>query len=366
MKVALITPEFPPDCGGIGYYVFYLAKALAAAGVDATVMVRARADREEKTADGVRVRYLGVPGIPPFNHPLFRRRLGKEMRRGGWGLAHIHSSSMPALREAPTVLTSHWCIKEGTRLFYRPIDNYESLYRNIMFKAYCLAENRLIRGCGRFTVVSGSMGEDYLRHYGVKSTVVYNGVDAGVFRPAKKKRSGDKVVYIGSLKRGKGVLDLLDAIVILNRTNPRINYYIYGSGPLKGRIGEYIAGRSLRNVHMPGPVRHDELAGILAEAAVFVLPSYYEGLPNSILEAMACETPVAASAVKGSSELVSHEVNGLLFEKKNPADLAEKLGRLLGSPRLRAEMGRNGRTLVTENYTWEMVAGRFADCYKGV
>jgi glycosyltransferase involved in cell wall biosynthesis len=368
MKVAMVTPEFPPACGGIGYYVYYLANALAQKGVEVEVLVRGGVGGE--AFGGVRFSCLPVPGVPPLNNPLFAACLRKRVAASGCDILHLHAASMPvAALDFPTVVTSHSCIGAITPLFYRPVRDGESLYRNLLLPVYRWIERRLVTSCDALTVVSVSMQEDYRRLYGVDGAVVYNGVDNDRFRPASSvPADGDapRVLYVGALKRGKGLLDLIGAAALLGEKFPRLEIVLHGDGPLRRTLLKEIHRRGLKSIRMPGAIGHDWLPAELAAASVVVLPSYYEGLPNILLEAMACAAPVVATMAGGNAEVVRDGVNGFLVEPHDPAGLAHKIETLLKDPILSRRMGAAGRSLACEEYTWDKVSDRFMGIYRKV
>jgi glycosyltransferase involved in cell wall biosynthesis len=358
----MVTPEFPPACGGIGYYVHSLAKELRRKGTEVEVFVRGGKGRGE--FEGVPFERLPVMGVPPFNNPSFARSVERRPAFRTVDLVHIHGSSMPLIGDGlPRVVTSHWCIREGTRPFYRRIDGAESLYRNLMFHPFCIAEERLVRGCDAFTVVSPSMRDDYRRDYGIEGEVVFNGVGGeSLSRPEVPRKFS--VVCVASLKWGKGLVDLLKAVPLVTAAFPPVSIHLYGEGYLRGGLERMVRRMGAKNVQLHGDVGHEELLREVASASVLVLPSYYEGLPNSILEAMACATPVVATRVRGNAELVADGVNGLLCEPSDPRGLADAIVALLGDPARARKMGRNGRRIAREKYTWDRVADRFIGIYE--
>ncbi|MFC1574683.1 glycosyltransferase family 4 protein [Gemmatimonadota bacterium] len=365
MLVSMVAPEFPPGCGGIGYYACYLSKALMDQGVQVEVIVRGGSGEGEYL--GVTFKRISVRGLPPLNNVSFSNVARQMVRRRAPDLLHIHGSSMPSMALGiPEIVTSHWCIGAGTRFFYRPIRDLESLYRNLALPLYKSVERRTISNCARLTVVSSSMKEDYRSIYGVDSEVVHNAVDSSAFKaPAKGGKVGaPQVVFLGSLKRGKGVLDLLDAARLLNREFPTVQYRFVGAGPLKEKMTRAVRQWDLENIHLEGTVDHDDLPAILNQATALVLPSYYEGLPNSILEAMACGIPVVASRAKGNPEVVRDGETGYLFDPGDVAGLAESIARILRNPEVGHKMGLAGRKVVEREFTWETVAARFVRIYQ--
>ena len=110
-------------------------------------------------------------------------------------------------------------------------------------------------------------------------------------------------------------------------------------------------------------VPHDVVTQLYSHAAVFACPSVYEPFGLINLEAMACETPVVASAVGGILEVVVDGETGLLVEPARPDVLAEALTRVLANPALGRSMGRAGRRRVETRFSWSSVAERTEQVY---
>lgn len=99
-------------------------------------------------------------------------------------------------------------------------------------------------------------------------------------------------------------------------------------------------------------------------ATIYVLPSYYEGLPTTLLEAMSCGIPSIATDVEGSSELISDGETGLLVPPRNPKRLAEAILRLLEAEELRQKLGDNARKHIVNNYDWEIITDSVEKVYE--
>src|SRR5262249_26378170 len=143
--------------------------------------------------------------------------------------------------------------------------------------------------------------------------------------PAAMRDEG-LVAFVGKCDAGKGIFDLLDAIA----RNPAARLVCAGDGDLEGvrrRADELgLASR----VKLTGWIGAGARADLLRTCSVFALPSHAEGVPMSLLEAMAAGCPAVASAVGGIPDVVRHGANGLLVTPGDPSSLAHALGRILG------------------------------------
>jgi glycosyltransferase involved in cell wall biosynthesis len=161
---------------------------------------------------------------------------------------------------------------------------------------------------------------------------------------ARVSRSGSPsqpliLLFIGRLVRDKGILDLLDAFSILRRQRP-CRLMIAGVGPAQDDVNRRIALLGLaRDVAMLGYVTGDALDRVYRSADVFVLPSYREGFPLSVMEAMGYGLPVVTTPIRGCVDHLVPKVNALFAPPRDPEALAELLLQLLDDDELRRRMG---------------------------
>ena len=165
--------------------------------------------------------------------------------------------------------------------------------------------------------------------------VIPNGVDL----PAAvgDEAAPAEVLFAGRLSPEKGIADLIVA-------TRGMKLVVAGDGPLRDLVPRAL-----------GFVSHDELERLYERAAVVVVPSYREGLPLCVLEAMAHARPVVATRVGGIPELVEDGVTGFLVEAGDTAGLRAALEKLLAEPVLRRRMGEAARARVAEHCSWERV-----------
>lgn len=171
------------------------------------------------------------------------------------------------------------------------------------------------------------------------------------------------VVFTGKICEGKGVPELLQAAAALKERFPALRVEIAGDGEAQAAFAQAerlgIADRVTLHGWV-GPRRRDE---ILARATVFVLPSHAEGLPVSMLEAMAAGCPVIATGVGGIPDVISDGFNGLLVPVRAPAALASAIERLLADPSLAFAMGRAARATIASRFTADRAVERVGRIY---
>jgi glycosyltransferase involved in cell wall biosynthesis len=205
-------------------------------------------------------------------------------------------------------------------------------------------------------------------------TAVYNGVDGQQFHPRDKAQCRRELgmdadrflaLYVGGLIARKGITDLLEALTSDVISECDLDLYIVGEGPQLAELERMSAAKGLTDrVHFVGRVPKDRIHLWMAAADVLVLPSYSEGRPNVVLEAMATGTPVLATRVAGTAELMSDGKEGLLFQPGDVAGLATGLKRLLEDPALATRLSAAGPTAIrSRGLTWQEHGRRLISIY---
>ena len=167
-----------------------------------------------------------------------------------------------------------------------------------------------------------------------RAHVIYNGVDASIFHPADMGAARHRLgvasdervlLFIGNLKVAKGCVDLLEGFIRVAGSQPQATLVFAGGGEAQGQLVQRAAEAGLTSrVRLLGKVEHALLPTWLAASNVLCLPSHNEGVPNVVLEAMACGVPVVASTVGGIPEVVP-EFAGVLVPPRDTAALAGAL-----------------------------------------
>ncbi|MCD6214799.1 MAG: glycosyltransferase family 4 protein [Candidatus Desulfofervidus sp.] len=185
-------------------------------------------------------------------------------------------------------------------------------------------------------------------------------VDTELFQIKKELRERKNLVgYIGRLEEGKGVMNFFEAIPLILEKQDNLEFFLGGYGPLYDRIKERLRSNNLsRKVELMGWIPHDKVANYLNELKLLVLPSYSEGLPTIVLEAMACGTPVLATPVGGIPDVIKDGETGFIMENNSPKCFAENIVRVLECPDL-DNVTKNARKLIKEKYTYEAAVERY-------
>ncbi len=167
--------------------------------------------------------------------------------------------------------------------------------------------------------------------------------------------------YIGRLSGEKGIQHFTQALPTIFGNQQDLRVFIGGDGQLKEMIEASLQEEGLTTrVDFPGWISHDDLPKYLNQLRLLVLPSYTEGLPNIMLEAMACGTPVLATPVGAIPDVIVDGRTGFIMENNSPECIVVNVIRALNSPGLE-QIAENGRHFVEEHFTFERVVARWTE-----
>jgi glycosyltransferase involved in cell wall biosynthesis len=186
-----------------------------------------------------------------------------------------------------------------------------------------------------------------------KLALVRCGVDPQAFGAVARDGAGGalRVLVVGRLVPGKGYSLLLEAVADVVARGHDVELEVVGEGPAGAALCAQATALGLDGrVQWLGAVGQDEIRRHYEQADAFCLPSFAEGVPVVLMEAMAMQLPVVATRIAGIPELIEDGVSGLLVAPARAGELADALARLAASPQLREQLGRSGREAVVEGY----------------
>ncbi len=269
------------------------------------------------------------------------RSIAMYIRRQGFNLVHTHSTEAGIVGRlaahrvgVPVVHTVHGVPFAD--------DRHDLLTRFVL-----ACERRVAPMTDRIVTNADAIAEDYLQR-GIgqpdQYTTVYSGIDVEQFAVAEPATDlpgeGLRITMISRLVEGKGLGVLLDCVDALDRED--ITVCVVGDGPEREPFEADVRRRGLGDIVYTLGYRED-IDQILAVTDVFVLPSFREGTPRVITEAMASGLPVVATNIAGIPEQVTDGENGYLVPTGDPDAIADRLGRLLDDAALREEFGLASR-----------------------
>ena len=181
------------------------------------------------------------------------------------------------------------------------------------------------------------------------------------------------IVTLGRLVYKKGFNVLIDSTAEIVKSGTNIHVVIGGEGPLKSELNDQVKTLNLRDcIQFIGPISWDQVPEFLASGDIFVLPSIrdqygnIDGLPNVLLEAMSSGTAVVASDIPGVKSVLDDSQSGILVSSGDPRSLSQKIKILVENPTLRHTLGKAGRTLIQEHFTWDAIVKKLEKLFESV
>jgi glycosyltransferase involved in cell wall biosynthesis len=300
--------------------------------------------------------FEGLRRLPAFAHELRRRAPDIVHLHLIWPLACQYPLLASAMARRPRVVaTAHsyvdvrltWRVDHQQRIYTRAVDRYIAVSQHVKVQ--------LIEGLG---------------WPGSKIEVIHNGVDSDRFRePASPElraelsggNPGPLVLTIARLDPDKGHRHLLRAAALL----PDVRFVLAGEGPERGALETLTRELGVEDrVRFLGHRR--DIPQLLGACDVMALPSSFEGLPVSVLEAMASGTAVVASNIGGVDELITDDVTGVLVEPGDAPALAAGIRRLVDDPADAARLAEAARARVADEFSSTTMARQVAAVYDKV
>ena len=180
-----------------------------------------------------------------------------------------------------------------------------------------------------------------------KLRVVHCGINTDQYRCLPNAERPTTILFVGRLAAEKGLRILFASIANLARQNYSVKLQLIGDGPDRDSLQALAMQLKIDHlIEFSGFKSQEEIRSALHKSAIFVLPSFAEGVPVSLMEAMACGVPVIATNVGGVSELVQHESTGLLVAPSDAEGIVNAIIKYLDEPGFAAQVSARARQLV--------------------
>ncbi len=347
MRLLIITSQFPiagePNRGRPIYQTVRELSKLADVRVVSPIATYPRwaqprsylyrASDEAHVVPGCEVDYVRYPALPAISRPFNGRLCARAIA--------------PALRGfAPDLVLSYWLYPDayGAMLAARRAGVPLVVgARGSDLRVRDAISQRLTRpvlaAARRLLVVSEDLGRVAVRDYAADADrirAIPNGCDAAIFHPGDRAQAraeralpadAEVIVYVGRLVPEKGLRELLAAFAALRAQRPRLHLVLVGEGPMRAELESLAAAQSLP-VRFTGAQSPQDVAGWMVAADLVTLPSYSEGHPNVLVEALACGRPVVATPVGGIPEVVD-AASGVLVPARDAQALTRGLDETL-------------------------------------
>lgn len=373
LTVLLCTDYLPPSDGGVEKVVEKLTDYLSSNSIDVHVFSLVSANDSEPSLPEEVIVHLS-------SNIDLRRFLGVQSKISPWAVTNLYSVIQ---RIEPDILHLH------NRFFFTTITGYlvgrasrfdgklvttvhlgeidgitgfsgglSSLYERSLSKMVVGNSDEIVAVSDAAANHAISLGADTS-----KTHVVPNGVDSDKFRPPMKCRNLKRILYVGRMVENKGPQDLLPALPGVFDQHPDVEAVFIGTGPLRSGLKEQSRELGISD-KVTFQSRVSDMSVCMREASIFCRPSYTEGLPLTLLEAMASETVPVVTPVAGVPEVVVNGENGVLVPTKDTSTLTNSLNILFNNQEMIDEMGWKARNYVIENHSWASRSKRILDIYR--
>lgn len=395
-RIFFAVSEFHPSLGGTEQQVRMQARMFRQRGYATTVMTFRHVDswKQQDTVDGIPVvRVGGWLMANRAKRPAVLRKLSYVLgqfvmawslwrRRGDYDLLHVYQANLLSLFAALTCRITGKPIIVSVRSSDSGDDaptveasgrsshggDLEDLARfgplAVRLYRYLLTRDNAVM------VSLSSRMRSYVEARGfgsLRSQLIPNGVDTTRFTPAQHSSDEElrarTAICVAKLRAEKGHDVLLRAWRLVLDQHPEVRLILVGDGPLMAQLKQLAADLGVaESVEFTG--RRTDIPQQLHRAGVAILSSRYEGMPNTVLEAMASGLPCVATRVSGAEDIIRDDVNGLLVEPGDAQGLADALIALLGNPTLSHALGRAARTTIERRFEVERIMDRYESLYQ--
>jgi glycogen synthase len=404
MNILLLSNEYPPHVyGGAGVHVEYLSRELRRLEDGRHSLTILCFGEQEENDENMRIRGIRPLSAPlafqdPRHERLFDTLFRNVVMAGSVRQAdiiHCHTwytylagCLLKELIGAPLVLTTH---------SLEPHRPWKEEQLGTAYRASAWLERTAFAHADGVIAVSEAMKSETRKLYQIpfeRIRVVHNGIDLERYRPTFDLETlvslgidarKPFILFVGRITRQKGLIHFVNALPHLRKGTQVV---LCAGAPdtaalvmeIREKVNQIRSHGDLEIVWISETVPHDRLVVLYSHADLFVCPSVYEPFGIVNLEAMACGTPVIASAVGGIREAVVHGETGILvsfdsseggnFEPQAPEgfsrDLAAAINELLDSPARLQAMGAAARRRVEEHFSWRSIAVKTLDFYREI
>ncbi len=388
MRVAMVSPEFL-SWGGVGSYMLQLANRLSPEHEVHVICLGKEGTVPE--VKNITLHVLGTAQDTFMYNNQFQvalwRSFGKLHEQHGFDLMHSNHAQMADImfkllgEQVPSVTTVHSTIgsqRMGTRASGLPLNRLEMSERMtyLLLPVLGTLERVYMKRSSSLIYVS-----EFIRDWcqdrlsaTCPSEVIHNGIDTEVFRPRGREEClghfpqlegvENMVLFSGRMIALKGISTAIEAASLVDRSlSPTFVFAGNGNAEQWKDLAAKAGVPSDRCLFI-GPVPYKEMPYLYPLASMFMLPSYSESFPMTLLEAMASGTPVVASRVGGVPEMIVDGHTGMLVTPRDAAALAGSIEVMLGDHDLRRRMAAQALAQVQEEFSAAVMASRTAEAYK--
>ncbi|HVZ77305.1 MAG TPA: glycosyltransferase family 4 protein [Gemmatimonadaceae bacterium] len=361
LRIALVTEYYYPHLGGVCEHVHFFAREARRRGHHVDIITSHIEGAEEQPnvirigrsqpvqANGSQARITLGFGL--------RRQMRQLLRQGRYDIVHVHSPLTPVL--PLLAIDEAECPVVGT--FHTYFD------RSLGYKLFNRYMQRRLDKLSAAIAVSHSTTVALNRYFKADWRIIPNGIDAHVFRPdvpppPEIRTDVPSILFLGRFDPRNGLDTLIDAFKRVKARGRRAQLVVVGDGPLRDHY--YGLAGNDPDITFVGAVLEGR-PSYYAHSSVYACPTTKASFGITLLESMACETPIVCSDILGFQDVVKHEREALMVPCGDRDALADALIRLIDDPALRERLGRRGREESLQ-YDWSAVTESVLGVYHSI
>lgn len=368
MKICIIATHYLPHIGGLELATYHLAHQLTTLGHEVHVITPQDSASAEKNPDKIivhRIPILGYPnGLPALvflKGLVFFKRAMQCIEEIDPDIIHSQNitNSVPAhiagkKRNIPYVICIHGNL-ELMGPFLPPI--LKKRWPKLPY----------IKNADKIIVLTKDMASTIKTQLGTTPEVIPNGVDTDRFYPnitPNISLKNPNIICLSRIDDKKGLEYAIESMTIVQKLHPNTKMNIVGDGEYREKLERLVDKYQLNDtVRFTGLVQNREVPSILRSADIFLLPSLYEGLPLSLLEAMACGLPIISTPVSIVPEIIAEWKNGIMVPFKSPEKIADAILTLINNSNMRLECSTQSSKAARESHSWTLIAKKYEKLY---
>ena len=361
LRIGVVTEYYYPHLGGVCEHVHFFAREARRHGHEVDIITSNLAGAEPQP----HVIRLGRSVPVFFNGSQARVTIGRTLRRdlkqvfrdGRYDIVHVHSPLTPVLpvlaieeAEVPVIGTFHTYFDRSVN--YRILQRFFQRRLDMLSAAIAVSQSTIVA---------------LERYFDADWRIIPNGIDTELFQPnvsRPKEMRGDvpTILFLGRFDPRNGLSTLIDAFKRVKSRGRRAQLLIVGDGPLRKHYYKQ-AGRD-PDITFAGAILEGR-PSYYAHSAMYACPTTKASFGITLLESMACQTPIVCSDILGFRDVVMHGREALMVPREDRDSLTNGLVHLLDDEGLRRRLGETGRKRALE-YDWRRVTASILDVYQDV
>ncbi|WP_285769499.1 glycosyltransferase family 4 protein [Peribacillus sp. SI8-4] len=295
------------------------------------------------------------------------KRLSQLIHKESVDIVHIHVAQKGSFfRKA---LLSRYAQKKGVKV----ILHIHGSQFDVFYKDAPSLLKRIIRGSLQHADAIVVLSEEWQEFFKELTDTPITVIENAVMIPAENRYNAHakNIVTFGRLGERKGSYDILDVAKMVFKSNPEINFILYGDGEIK-EVSQLIKKRNLSNVTIGGWIGAEEKLDIYPETGLHLLPSYHEGLPMAILETMAYGIPNISTDVGGIPQVIQNEKNGFLVKPGDSKQITLDILDFFSNETYRNDLSKEAYSMIKVKFSmgvylnkWECLYGQLVSINRG-